>query len=482
MSRIVVLSNRLPAMRPGRGRPEIAAGGLASVVFGALKKFSDSLWFGWNGKLEPAERAGRLSTQRIGNVDLAGLPLTEREVEDYYTGFCNSALWPLFHCFQGRVALEPRQERRYREVQARFAAALLPLLRDDDLVWVHDYHFLLAGQELRRLGWRGRTGFFLHVPFPPHDLWELLPDPRGFIQALTEYDLVGFQVPSYLENYVHCCRRELGASWSGGRIQIEGRTQRAGSYPVGIEPGDFLPPQSLPRAARRHGVLQRVVRGRQLILGVDRLDYTKGIPERILAYEHFLDRHPRWRKKVSFIQIGSPTRTSATHYVELKRRVEALAGRLNGEMAEHDWVPLRYLYRSYQRPVLATFYREADVGLVTPLRDGMNLVAMEFVAAQDTVDPGVLILSRCAGAAEVLSEALIVNPYIPSEVGEAIAHALAMPLEERLRRHRALLSRVLAGTASVWADSFIRDLEGCPRRRASERPAASALPARAQRP
>jgi trehalose 6-phosphate synthase len=462
--RLVVVSNRLPVVREvsGSDEPEIPAGGLASAVFAALRRHPGSAWLGWSGRIARADRAQRIARSRAGGIELLGLPLTQREASDYYLGFCNAGLWPLFHCFQGRVRMTLEQEHCYRGVQRRFAAALRPFLRPNDLVWVHDYHFLLLARELRRLGWNGRIGFFMHIPFPSHDLWCVLPDPADFLRAMLQYDLVGFQTTGHLDNYLYCCARELKARRVRDQVVADGRAQRVGVYPVGIDSRDFLPAEDAPPPGRRRGILARVVRGRRLILGVDRLDYTKGIPERILAFEEFLGRHPEWRKKVSFIQIASPSRTSIGPYLDQKRTLEALVGRVNGEMAEHDWVPIRYLNRSYSRSLLGRFYREAAIGLVTPLRDGMNLVAKEFVAAQHPRSPGVLVLSRCAGAAEDLPEALIVNPYISAEVADGIARALAMPLEERIVRHQALLRRVLAHSVQDWGRTFLEDLDDSP--------------------
>jgi trehalose 6-phosphate synthase len=462
VSRLVVVSNRIPIPVPTdqAGEFEIPAGGLAAAVFTALRSRPGSLWVGWNGKVETRKHLGRVSRFALRNTELLGLPFTQAEVDDFYHGFCNMVLWPLFHSFQDRVRIADREEGAYLKLQSRLAQVLRPLLKADDRVWVHDYHLLLLGRELRRLGWQGRMGFFLHVPFPAHELWQVLPEPRGFLEALLEYDVMGFQTEAYRDNYLTCCRQELEARWDGRHLAFEGRRQRVGVYPVGVNPADFAPAtDELPARARR-GVLGKVVRGRRLILGVDRLDYTKGIPERIRAYEHFLEEYPQWRKKVSFIQIAAPSRTAALHYQDEKRKVEAMVGRVNGEMASHDWVPIRYLYRTYSRMELARFYREADVGLVTPLRDGMNLVAMEYAAAQNPESPGVLILSRCAGAAKHLPEALIVNPFVPSSVADGIARALSMPLEERRDRHRSLLQRIRQHSVSSWGDRFIRDLHG----------------------
>jgi trehalose 6-phosphate synthase len=471
-----MVSNRLPALRvEGAGTSPVPAGGLASAIFSTLHGRGEGLWLGWDGRVEPSLRVDRLRRKAQGCVTLLGLPLAQREVSDYYHGYCNAVLWPLFHCFQGRVRLSLTQEECYRQVQARFAASLRPLLRPHDRVWVHDYHLLLLGRELRRLGWRGRLGFFLHIPFPPYDLWRVLPEPRDFLRAMLEYDVVGLQTAGSLDNYLYACERLLGARRQGGLLSADDRVQRAAVYPVGIDPADFLPPRADGARRGADGPLSRVVRGRKLILGVDRLDYAKGLPEKILAYGRFLTRHPEWRKRVSFIQIAAPTRTGTAEYVEQKNLVDGLVGRFNGERAEHDWVPIRYLYRSYPRRVLAGFYREAAVGLVTPLRDGMNLVAKEFVAAQRPESPGALVLSRFAGAADELQDAILVNPYVPGDMAEGLRTALEMPLEERRRRHRALLARVLDSTVTSWAARFLDDLDG-------DGAAASRGPSRTTRP
>ena len=460
MSRIVVISNRLPAPRGPAGEmgdADVPVGGLASALLGALRSSPGSLWIGWDGRVGSPARVGEPTRRRIGDVELIGLGLSQREVSCHYLGFCNQTLWPLFHCFSSRVAIDASHEACYRGVQARFAKAIRPLLRPGDLVWVHDYHFLLLGRELRRLGWTGRIGFFLHIPFPPHDLWRILPDPKGFLDGMQEYDLVGFHVQSHLDNYLYCCRRELGEAPEEDSARA-GSRQKSGHYPIGIDPAGFLPRADEPRRRGSRGELGRIVRGRRLILGVDRLDYTKGIPERFLAFEELLRQAPEWRRKVSFVQIASPSRTGVPQYREIKERVESVLGRVNAELGEHDWVPVRYVHRTYTREKLAQFYRDASVGLVTPLRDGMNLVAMEFVAAQRPESPGVLVLSRTAGAADLLPEAILVNPFLMTDVARGIRKALDMPLEERSERHKALLARVLAGTAKNWSETFLRDL------------------------
>jgi alpha,alpha-trehalose-phosphate synthase [UDP-forming] len=465
MTRLVAVSNRLPGVKPAptADSPAVPVGGLASALFGVLRERPGSLWLGWTGKVAAPGRERRLRESTIGGVGLLGIAMTQEEVDEHYLGFCNKTLWPLLHCFQGKVEISRREEDRYRAVQARFANALRPLLRADDRVWVHDYHLLRLGRELRRLGWQGRLGFFLHTPFPPLDLWEVLPDAHGLLDAMLDYDVVGFHTRGYLHNYVHACGELVGVRWDGSSLAGGARRQRVGVYPVGIDPAPFRPDRQVGATGGREHVLRRHVRRRRVILGVDRLDYTKGIPERLLAYENFLHRYPEWRKKVVLMQIAAPSRAEVAEYADQRARIESLMGRINGELGEPDWVPLRYLYRTYPREFLARLYAEADVGLVTPLRDGMNLVAKEFVASQDPDAPGVLVLSRLAGAAEQMSEAVIVNPYDPADVAAGIGAALAMPSEERRARHAALLRRVLRGTAAEWGRRFVADLDGRPR-------------------
>ena len=477
MSRLFVVSNRLPgppATGPHLVGRETTAGGLAAAILGALQGRTGSLWIGWNGRTAaPGRGASSLMQHRRDGVDLASFSFTAAERDGYYHGFCNQTLWPILHCFQGRVRTRLRDEATYDAVQGRFADLLLPQLRRDDLVWVHDYHLIPLGRELRRRGWRGRTGFFLHTPFPPLEMWEVLPRPRGMMEALFEYDVVGFHVPGFLDNYAYCARRILGADWDGRRLAQAGRAQTAATYPVGIDPAPWRPragnaaddggdhPGARVQEASVANIrLLRGLQDRRMILGVDRLDYTKGIPQRLQAIERFFRRRPEWRRRAVYVQVASPSRAKIPEYAEQRRRIEATLGRVNGELSEPDWTPIRYLYRSYDRPLLARLYREADVGLVTPLRDGMNLVAKEYVAAQDPADPGVLILSHTAGAAQQLKDAVLVNAFVPADVAEGIAFALEMPLAERQARHARLLATVLDATAEAWADRFIHDLEG----------------------
>jgi trehalose 6-phosphate synthase len=461
VSRLVVVSNRLPTVRAkgGVGDPEAPVGGLAAALVSALKRRPGSAWFGWNGRVLAPHAPRRATRQTTPDFTLIGLPLTQAEIDGYYLGWCNETLWPLFHSFPGEVRIDPVQQALSEQVIARFARALLPTLTADDLVWVHDYHLIPLARELRRGGFAGRIGFFLHTPWPPFEMLQMLPAPADTLAAMLDYDLVGFHVLGFLDNYVYASRRLFGATWDGFHLKIGERIQRAAAYPVGIDPTVFSPPTGPRPSAAKTELLGGDAAGLKIVLGVDRLDYTKGIPERIRAFEAFLRAEPAWKKRVLYVQVGAPSRTELPGYHRLKGEVESLAGRVNAELGEHDWMPVRYLYRAYDRNFLARLYAEADVGLVTPLRDGMNLVAEEYVAAQHETDPGVLILSRLAGAAQILKSAITVNPHAIHEVARAIGLALAMPLDERIALHAKLLPIVQSRTADAWGKNFLRDLE-----------------------
>ena len=454
--RLVVVSNRLPSIGQGKGRWQ-PVGGLATALTAALSQSDGGgLWVGWSGRTSGAKDRGLTENRLSESVTLAEIDLTRREYEAYYTGFANKTIWPLFHSFPTHAELSVWQLEVYRSVNAMFAHTLAPTLRENDIVWVHDYHLLLLGRELRRGGWRGQLGFFLHIPFPPLDILGILPDFADFLRALQEFDLIGFQRTTDRDNYVYASRRVLDAKWDGEVLQSGATRQRVGVYPIGIDVDKFVPDPDITHDDRKS--LRKTMGDVKLILGVDRLDYTKGVTERALAFEILFKLRPELKHHVSFVQICSPSRTNVQKYREQKQLMDSLVGRINGELAEYDWEPIRYLYRSYPQTDLVRFYNEASVGLVTPLRDGMNLVAKEYVAAQSPDDPGVLVLSRFAGAAEELVEAIIVNPYLPEDTAQGLLKAIGMPLEERKERHGALLERVRSRTIHKWARDFLTDL------------------------
>jgi len=385
------------------------------------------------------------------------MDLSEGEVDRFYTGFCNRTLWPLFHSLASRVRLREEEYRVYLRINRRFAAALSPLLRPGDLVWIHDYHLMPLGPQLRQAGWDGCLGFFLHTPFPPEDILTILPWVRDIMEGMTAYDLIGLHIDRYRRNFAESMCSELGGTFKAPVYYAPDRQVRIGFYPIGTDPAAFeaWANASTPRDEGLN--LRRSVQNRRIILGVDRLDYTKGIPERLLAFARLIERFPSWRKKVSMVQISVPSRSRVPEYTTLKQRVDQLVGEINGRFGDLDWVPIRYIYGSFSHAELAQMYREADVCVVLPLRDGMNLVCKEYVASQ-TQDPGVLLLSRFCGAADDLREAVIVNPYDTNGTARALNQALEMPPEERLRRLKDLRERVYAHTASAWRDQFLGDL------------------------
>ncbi|CAA7623276.1 alpha,alpha-trehalose-phosphate synthase (UDP-forming) [Magnetospirillum sp. UT-4] len=457
LPRLVVVSNRVSLPRKG-----VVAGGLAVALFEALEK-QGGLWFGWSGEVA-AEAAGPPRQVRRGPVTIVTTDFSRADYQDFYSGYSNSSLWPLFHYRLGLMEVSRRSLEGYLRVNAAFAAALAPMLRPDDLVWVHDYHLIPLGEELRRLGIANPIGFFLHTPFPVPDMLVALPGHRRLVRAMASYDLVGFQTPDDVRAFLGYVAGEArGEVAPDGSFTAFGRTSRARAYPIGIDAAGFaaLAVSHADTAETRR--LKASMRGRRLILGVDRLDYSKGLPQRFDAVECLIETRPEVKGTFEFMQIAAPSREDVARYRALKRQLESAAGRINGRFAEFDWQPVRYLNKSYDRATLAGFYRAACVGLVTPLRDGMNLVAKEYVAAQNPEDPGVLVLSRFAGAARELEVgALVVNPYDLDEVADALARALSMPREQRVQRWRAMMEMVEANTVARWRDRFLADLGRLP--------------------
>ncbi len=456
LSRLVVVSNRVA---PVTSRQATAAGGLAVGVLAALQR-TGGLWFGWSGELvpnSPAEarifRSGRIT---YGLVDLA-----ERDFEAYYAGFSNRTLWPLFHYRIDLATYDHEWYEGYRRVNRLFAELLRPHLRDDDLIWIHDYHLIPLGAELRRLGVRTRIGFFLHIPFPAPEIFVTLPWHRQLVHDLCQCDVVGFQTETDCRQFSSYIGHELGGRVTrDGRVSLHGRRLRAAVVPIGIDVDDVGQMAHSAEARRYASRVAATLSGRHLVIGVDRLDYSKGIPERLRAYELLLREHPALRSRVTLMQISAPSRESVPEYLELRKQVELMSGHINGTYGEADWLPLRYINRSYSRRALAGFFRLSRVGLVTPLRDGMNLVAMEYVAAQDPADPGVLVLSRFAGCAAHVRGALVVNPYDVYHVADTLRAALTMPLDERIARWQEAFESIRSHDVTRWRDRFLALLAG----------------------
>jgi trehalose 6-phosphate synthase len=451
--RLVVVSNRVGPIAGGKA----SHGGLAVAVRAALEEEGGGLWFGFSGSVsEKADAAPQLET--AGNITAATLDLTRRDFEEYYIGFANRVLWPLFHYRPSLIGFTRRDLAGYLRVNDAFARALLAMLQPNDLVWVHDYHLIPFAAALRRLGWRQPIGFFLHTPFPAAELLRLLPNHRELMAALCAYDLVGFQTRSDRQGFIDYLSRLDGVTFRGNVVHANGRTVRAAVFPVGIEVEVLAEQAERAEKSRHTRRLQESIRDRSLIIGVDRLDYSKGLPARFAAYAHLLEHYRQTRGRVTFLQIAPPSRSDVPEYREIRRALEGAAGSINGRHAEFDWTPLRYLNKSFPHHVLTGFYRAARLALVTPFRDGMNLVVKEYLASQSPQDPGVPVLSCFAGAAHELKEALIVNPYDREAVAEAIWQGLEMPLGERLERWKAMMATLRRHDSRDWHSRFIAAL------------------------
>lgn len=454
MTRLIVVSNRV-SLPSGEGDESV--GGLAMALGAALKEYS-GLWFGWSGQTTPAF-TGELHLQTANGVTAATVDLEDVDVEEYYNGYANKTLWPLFHYRNDLAAFDRAFDKGYTRVNCRFAETLAPLVRPDDILWVHDYHLIPLAKELRRLGVTNRIGFFLHIPWPAHQVMLNLPRHRDLVAALFDYDLVGFQTSEYQEAFEEYVLKEVdGEAPEPGCLHAFGRRLEVGAYPIGIDAADFAKMVQSPRARRMRDLMTAATVFRHLIVGVDRLDYSKGIEERFLGFEQFLASNPDLRREVLMLQIAPVSREAVEAYQEIRGRLDALSGRINGEYSDVDWAPFRYVNKNYRRDELAGIYGAARVGLVTPLRDGMNLVAKEYVAAQDPDDPGVLVLSRFAGAALQMPEALLVNPNSPEDIADALKRALVMERPERIRRWQALFDNVQRENVSAWRDAFVTAL------------------------
>ncbi|QNT77934.1 alpha,alpha-trehalose-phosphate synthase (UDP-forming) [Entomobacter blattae] len=439
--RLVLVSNRVPS--PG----EMAhpAGGLAVGLRDAIGD-RRCLWFGWSGNQVKEGDDIALHTDTVEKVTFATIDLTEKQYEGFYTGFSNGILWPLFHYRTGLMQYARSDWKSYLEVNALFAQRLKPLLQKNDVLWVHDYHLIPLGRSLRDGGIKDKIGFFLHIPFPPWGIFSTLPGADLLLMDMQAYDVIGVQTEEDAYN--------LNAAF-----ELLGLKPRAKPFPIGIDPEEFAE-QAAESLKDIHIQQEKLnLRGRALIMGVDRLDYSKGLPERLRGYAAFLERYPEYLGKVVFLQIAPLSRTEVQQYQALRKRVDELVGQINGIYTESGWTPIEYVTRSIARPILAGLHRMSDVALITPLRDGMNLVAKEYIAAQDEDDPGCLILSRFAGAAPELEEAIIVNPYDADEIADALALALSMKKEERKKRWQKLRRAIDITTAHTWAKSFMAELD-----------------------
>lgn len=450
MSRLIIVSNRVASP----SQHGVRAGGLAVAMHEALDRYG-GMWFGWSGETKP-EVSHEPQIEQMGNITYVTVDLKTQDYDDYYIGYANGTLWPLFHNQVGLIKFSRASFQGYLRVNAQMAATLAPMIRPDDIIWVHDYHLIPFGDELRKLGISNQMGFFLHTPFPPRQLFEALPRHSLLLHSFAAYDMVGFQTDESLHAFQECVvELGRGRSYPDGSLILGDRHSRAATFPIGIDTERFAKFARRTANSRHTTRLKESLNGRALIIGVDRLDYSKGIPNRFEAIDSLLTDHPEHRNQVSFLQIAPHSRSDIAEYKTLRHDLEASVGAINGKFAEFDWTPLRYLNRAFSRLVLAGFYRAARIGLVTPLRDGMNLVAKEFVAAQDPDDPGVLVLSRFAGAAVELKAALLVNPYDADDIASAIHRGLRMSLDERQMRWRHMMDVISTNTVTTWSETFL---------------------------
>lgn len=453
MNRLVIVSNRVPLPR-GPKPPE---GGLATAVLAALEA-RGGLWYGWSGTTT-TEVSPRINRARLGSVEFATLPLSKSDYEDYYKGFSNRVLWPLFHMRLDRMEYRRGYEEGYRRVNELFARRLLPLLREGDSIWVHDYHLIPLGRELRRAGWGGAIGFFLHVPFPPFDVLRALPRHRALLEELLAYDQVGFQTDLDLLGFQSSVHQSIPtARITASGIDWEDRVTGASVFPISVDVEEVAREARRARASVQGRRLVSSLSGRRLMIGVDRLDYSKGLTERFRAFERMLERHSSFRSAVVLLQVAQPSRGDVPEYQTMRKALDGVAGEINGRFADYDWAPIRYLNKGFARSTILGFLSAAEVALVTPLRDGMNLVAKEFVAAQDPESPGVLVLSELAGAARELDAAVLVNPHDVDDIADGIERALSMPVPERRERWRAMMGVLRRNDIHRWRKRFMDSL------------------------
>jgi trehalose 6-phosphate synthase len=449
--RLVIVSNRVAMPKKSGG----SAGGLAVGVLAALRDHG-GMWFGWNGKLTDRSASNPEVVTR-GKIDYATITLNETDYEQYYNGYSNKVLWPVCHYLLDFIRYYAEDFEGYKRVNGVFAAKLAPLLKPDDIIWVHDYHLIPLAAKLREAGINNPIGFFLHVPFPSYEALRAIPGHEYLLRCLCAYDVIGFHTAGDLSAFQTCIREPIvGAEFlDRNRIKVGDGELIADVFPIGIDVDEI---QQLAEDAQEMRQVQNMVQslaGRNLIIGVDRLDYSKGLLQRFLAYERLLEKYPNAQKNVTLMQIAPPTRTGVRTYDEIRSELEQASGRINGRFAETDWVPIRYLNKGVSRKPLMGFFRNARAALVTPVRDGMNLVAKEYVAAQDPEDPGMLVLSSLAGAAQELTDAVIVNPHDRDEVADGIATAINMPLEERRQRHAAMMEILRKNDITAWRKRFV---------------------------
>jgi trehalose 6-phosphate synthase len=470
---LVVVSNRV-----ARGKAnEPMTGGLAAALLPVVEK-SGAIWVGSSGRVrDGAQKEPFAEIEALGAGALAMLDLPAAHYGGYYEGFANSALWPALHSRTDLIRTSQDDYFSYREVNAFMAKALLRFRKPETAFWIQDYHFLALGAELRDLGVKQPIGFFLHTPWPARDVIGGVPHHRELIEAMLAYDLIGFQTQDDCDNFIDYLSADLGLDVENGTVTSRYGRSHVKVFPIGIDPQKFA--EQAAKAVSHPDVsrLRRSLNGEKLAIGVDRLDYSKGLVNRITAFDRMWTLHPALARTVSLLQIATPSRGGIEAYGNLQNELAKLVSEVNGRHGEVDWTPIRYLNKGYNQTVLAGLYRTAQVGVVTPLHDGMNLVAKEYVAAQNPADPGVLVLSKFAGAANELDTALLVNPHDIDGMAGAIATAVSMPLNERRMRWEAMMVKLRSSTIQQWFADFVDALRVAQSDNAASEPPAVEPPA-----
>jgi trehalose 6-phosphate synthase/phosphatase len=457
--RLIVMSNRAPikVVREGpEERIEPTVGGVGTTFLRLLERHG-GLWIAWNGGQKTPPRISLPAEHP--RFDLSFVELSDRDVSQYYYGMCNRALWPLMHFMISNCHFNGAHWRQYRAVNEMFAASAIAQAGDGDVLWVQDFHLALTPSIIRRRRADLAIGIFWHVPFPPVELYRVFPWRRELLMGMLGSDLIGFHCESYVTHFLNSCRRVVGAEVDSdrGEVHFEGHTSRVGAFPLGIPVDFFEDLAASSRTQQKSARIRRGLRSEVMVLGVDRLDYTKGILERLLGFERFLERNPHYHRRVTLVLIAVPSRTKVTEYAALKRELDEAVGRVVGRFSSDGWVPIRYLYTQFGAEDLVAYYQAADIALLTPLRDGMNLVAKEFVASHPA-DDAVLILSEFAGAAEELTDALLVNPYDPDSISDSIRAALEMRPEARAQRMHASREKIRRNNLERWSANFLSAL------------------------
>ncbi len=461
--KLIIASNRLPFVLERKGdswRLVPGSGGLVTALAPVLKD-RGGIWIGWPGIVGKVDISNQLSfASKTAGFSMKPVHLEEKDVRQYYIGLSNEVLWPLFHDLQSYCNFDPSYWQAYMDINARFAQVIGENAGPDDFIWVHDYHLLCTASELKKIGITTNTGFFLHIPFPPLDIFVKLPWRKEILHSMLDYDIIGFQTLRDRRNFIQCLRTfvdDISIEGKGQVLTVDAgeRSIRIGYFPISIDYNEFAHMAESREVADAAWYIHEDIPKGKIVLGVDRLDYTKGIPYRLKAFENLLEKHPELHRKITLLQVVVPSRRNIPMYEDLKIKIERMVGEINGRFTRSGWVPIHYIFRSLDRPELLAYYRTAEIALITPLKDGMNLVAKEYCAS-NTEQSGVLILSEFAGAAPQMRKgAILVNPYNIEEVSDAIFDAWSMDLRERRARMKKLQSLIAKNDIYRWVNSFL---------------------------